>query len=351
MFFCKCSRFVRITSRLITLIFFASMLPTRAMAWGNEGHTITGLIALALLTPRAQNNVMAVMEGRTIGDMATWPDDVKRASLPHKVCLVPGGPGCNPNYRPETVQWHFADLPNSGDGHFDPNADYCRNSRYGDCIVPAIEGFRDILKRSSNRAFAANSDEQKRKLNDALSFLVHFVGDIHQPLHCADNHDAGGNGVLVTWQQEPKYAWDDIWNLHSVWDEYLVDRNILTMPAGKQTYRLYAAALVNKLTAQERDYAQLKTSVLIAAQSETVSAWAEASHALAKSSSYALPSQKVKTSTRGFQKKGPNGNPLDIVVLDNDYFQKNMPIVERELILGGVRLARILKEIYDKNIQ
>src|ERR1051325_1413561 len=99
MFFCKRNRFVRVTTRLITLIFFASILPVRAMAWGNEGHRITGLIALALLNPRAQTNVKAVMEGRTIDDMATWPDDVKRASLPNKICLVPGGPGCNPNYR------------------------------------------------------------------------------------------------------------------------------------------------------------------------------------------------------------------------------------------------------------
>ena len=351
MFVCQRRRFIRITSRLIVLVLFASMLPIKAMAWGNEGHRITALIALALLTPRAQTNVKAVMEGRTIDDMATWPDDVKRASLPSQSCVVPGGPGCNPNYRPETVQWHFADLPLNGNGHFDPNADYCRNSRYGDCIVPAIEGFRDILKRSTNRAFAANSDEQKRKLNDALSFIVHFLGDIHQPLHCADNNDAGGNSVLVTWQGEPKYTWDDVWNLHSVWDEYLVDRNIMIMPAGKRTYSLYAAALVSKLTAQERDYAQLKSAVLVAGQTETASAWAESSFALAKSSSYVLPSQKVKTSTRGFQKKDRNGNPLDIVVLDDNYFKKNMPVVERELVLGGVRLARILNEIYDKNIQ
>ena len=157
--------------------------------------------------------------------------------------------------------------------------------------------------------------------------------------------------MLVTWQGEPEYKWDNIWNLHSVWDEYLVTRNIMTMPAGKQTYNAYASALVNKLSPQEKDYAQLKTAFIVSGQSETVVAWVEASHALAKSSSYALPSQKVKTSTRGFQKKGNDGNPRDIVVLDNDYFQKNMPVVERQLIMGGVRLARILNEIYDKDVK
>ncbi len=349
MIFFKATNLFRITARLILVILLATMLPVKTMAWGNEGHKITALIAYALLTPRAQSNVNAVLQGRKIDAIATWPDDVKRASLPNKVCTVPGAPGCNPNYRPETVQWHFADISINSDGHFDPQGDYCRASRYGDCIVPAIEGFRDILNRSSNRAFAKNNDEQKRKLHDALSFIVHFLGDIHQPLHCADNNDAGGNSVLVTWQGEPKYTWDDVWNLHSVWDEYLVDRNIALMPMGKRTYAAYATALVNKLSSEERNYAQLRSTIILSGQTETVVAWAEASHALAKSSSYALPSQKVKTSTRGLQKLR-NGQPLDIIVLDDNYFKTNMPVVEKELRLGGARLARILNEIYDKNM-
>jgi nuclease S1 len=347
MFFFSRSCIAKNTAQLIAIIFLFTMMPVRTMAWGNEGHKITALIAFALLTPRAQANVKAVLEGMTIDGVATWPDDVKRAG---QGCVTPASPGCNPNYRPETSQWHFADIPIKGDGHFDPQADYCRSTRYGDCIVPAIDDFRTILTRSTTRAFASNADEQKRKLHDALSFLVHFLGDIHQPLHCADNNDAGGNGVLVTWQGEPKYTYDDVWNLHSVWDEFLVNRNILTMPQGKQTYQAYAQALVNKLTPQERDYAQVKSATIVTGQAETTVAWAESSHALAKSSAYALPSQKVKTSTRGFQKKGRDGKPLDIVVLDENYFKSNMPVVEKELSLGGVRLARILNEIYDKDI-
>jgi hypothetical protein len=58
----------------------------------------------------------------------------------------------------------------------------------------------------------------------------------------------------------------------------------------------------------------------------------------------------VKTSTRGFQKKNPQGQPMDIVVLDEKYFTDNLPVVARQLQLGGARLARILNEIYDKDI-
>jgi hypothetical protein len=338
---------LRSTASLLTLVLFVAMIPVRTMAWGNEGHKITALIALALLTPRARNNVNAVLEGKKIDEVATWPDDLKRAG---QGCVYPGAPGCNPNYRPETSQWHFVDIPIQGDGRFNPQADYCRSSRYGDCIVPAIEGFRDILKRSTNRAFAANNDEQKRKLHDALSFIVHFLGDIHQPLHCADNDDGGGNNVLVSWQGEPKYTYDDIWNLHSVWDEYLVDRNIMAMAPNKRTYNSYAESLYNKLSTKERDYAQLRSADIQTGRAENVIAWAESSHALAKTSAYNLPSQKVKTSSRGFQKKDRQGNPIDIIVLGETYFTQNSLAVEGQLRLGGVRLARILNEIYDKDI-
>jgi hypothetical protein len=335
----------RAVACLSLLVCLTALTPGEASAWGSEGHQITALVAYKLLTPRAQKNVLAVLLGKQIVDVAVWPDEVKRAG-----CAVPGSAGCNPEYRPETVQWHFVDIPFEEDT-FNRNADYCRPSRYGDCIVPTVDDFKDILNRSTRRAFASNNDEQKRKLHDALAFLVHLLGDIHQPLHCAErNHDAGGNSVLITWASEPKYPFADIWNLHAVWDEYLVERGIKTMPAGKQTPTLYAAWLVGTLSPAQRDYAQLKSPTIEAGKAESVIGWAEGSHALAKTGAYRLPSQTVKTSTRGAQSKGPQGQPVDIVLLDEKYFTDNTPLVNRQLQLGGVRLARILNEIYDKDI-
>ena len=340
-------RLTRAMACLSVLVCLTTLLPGRAAAWSGDGHRVTALIAYLLLTPRAQKNVLAVLQGKKIVEVSTWPDDIKRAG---KGCVMPGAPGCSPEYRPETAQWHFVDIPFEAD-KFEPDADYCRSTRYGDCIVPAIEEFADILSKSTRRDFAANGDEQKRKLHDALSFLVHFLGDIHQPLHCAErNHDAGGNNVPVTWEGEPKYPYDDVWNLHSVWDEVLVARNVMTMPQNQQTYTFYAKALFDKLSQAERDYAQLKSASIQAGQAETVAAWADAAHALAKSGAYRLPSKTVQTSTRGFQKKNPQGKPMDIIVLDEKYFTDNMPVVERQLQLGGVRLAHMLNEIFDKDI-
>ena len=337
-------RLKRFLTYFLTFAFLIAIMPVRTLAWGNEGHEITALIAYALLNPRAKQNVDIVLEGKKIADVATWPDDLKRPG-----CAVPGA-GCNPEYRPETSQWHFVDMPVSGNGHFSRTGEYCQNSRYGDCIVFAIEDFRTILTKSTNEPFAAKREEDKRKFHDALSFIVHFLGDIHQPLHCADDHDAGGNGKLVTWQNEPEYQWADIWNLHSVWDEYLVPRNIMNMEPAKRTYEQYANSLVAGLSAAERNYAQLKSPTIKPGSPENVIAWAERSHALARSSAYNLPPTKVKKSSRGKEKKNKQGQLLDIIVLNENYFTTSAPVVERQLRLGGVRLARILNEIYDKDI-
>jgi nuclease S1 len=347
LFISRRGRPARSLAGLSVIVCLATLAPDRAVAWGSAGHQVTALIAYMLLTPRAQKNVLAVLQGRKITEVATWPDDIKRAG---KGCVTPGTPGCNPEYRPETAQWHYVDIPFEND-RYEPQADYCRSTRYGDCIIPAIEDFRDLLNRSMKRAFATNGDEQKRKLHDGLAFIVHFLGDLHQPLHCAErNHDAGGNNVLVTWAGEPKYTYDEVWNLHALWDDYLVDRVIMAMPENGRTPAAYAQALVDKLTQAERDFAQLKAAHIEAGRAENVVSWAEFSHALAKNHTYHLPSQTTKTSTRGLQKKTPQGQPLDIIVLDEKYFADNFPVVERQLQLGGVRLARILNEIYDKDI-
>ena len=83
-----------------------------------------------------------------------------------------------------------------------------RDCPKGDCVIAKIEDFRKVL------ADAAAAPEHR---NEALRFLVHFVGDMHQPLHCADNNDRGGNEVRVDFFGRNM-------NLHSVWDSGLLGR-------------------------------------------------------------------------------------------------------------------------------
>ena len=265
-----------------------------------------------------------VLEGWKIEQVATWPDDLKRAE-----CAVPGAAGCNPNYRPETALWHFVDIPVESNGLFSKDASYCRSTRQGDCIVLAIDDFVEILKRSTQRPFSEHNIEKQRSYHDALAFLVHFLGDLHQPLHCAErNHDGGGNSVQVTWQNAPTGEW----KLHSVWDGELVKRNIRKMPPAKRNYTDYAIRVVTNLSVAERDYAQLRSPTIKPGTPENVIAWAEASHVIARNVAYNIPTEGV-------------------IFLDQNYFNAAVPEVEKQLRLGGVRLARILNEIFDKDIQ
>ena len=320
----------KLATYVVTVAFLITILPVRTLAWGDDGHRITALIAYKLLNPRAKQNVDTLLQGRSIAEVSTWPDDLKRPWLgfnPDPKCVVPGVSGCNPNFRPETALWHFVDIPVEGDGHFSKDADYCRSTRQGDCIVLAIDDFVVLLKRSTEHAFGTYKPDKKRQYHDALSFLVHFLGDIHQPLHCAErNNDGGGNAVEVTWQNPPPGTL----NLHSVWDGELVKRNISM--AGKQNYNDYAVWVVQHLSAAERNYATLNSETIEPGKPENVIAWAESSHTIARNVAYSKPAQP------------------GVTTLDQAYFDAAVPKVQQQLRLGGVRLARILNEIFDKDI-
>jgi hypothetical protein len=320
----------KLATYIVTVAFLITIFPVRTLAWGDDGHRITALIAYKLLNPRAKQNVDTLLQGRSIAEVSTWPDDLKRPWLgfnPDPKCVVPGVSGCNPNFRPETALWHFVDIPVEGDGHFSKDADYCRSTRQGDCIVLAIDDFVVLLKRSTEHAFGTYKPDKKRQYHDALSFLVHFLGDIHQPLHCAErNNDGGGNAVEVTWQNPPPGTL----NLHSVWDGELVKRNISL--AGKQNYNDYAVWVVQHLSAAERNYATLNSETIEPGKPENVIAWAESSHTIARNVAYSKPAQP------------------GVTTLDQAYFDAAVPKVQQQLRLGGVRLARILNEIFDKDI-
>ena len=111
---------------------------------------------------------------------------------------------------PSTARWHFIRIPYDHDT-YDPTAD-CKE---GNCVVDVIARFKSVLSECSN-------DQNKRA--EALKFIVHFVGDIHQPLHTADrtdpytgDNDRGGDLIMVTFFGEST-------NLHSVWDSGLISR-------------------------------------------------------------------------------------------------------------------------------
>jgi nuclease S1 len=152
---------------------------------------------------------------------------------------------------------------------------------------------------------------------NALKFIVHFIGDIHQPLHASDHHDRGGNQVVVTWfgatNEPPPFS--SPWELHAVWDAGLIDHK-------GQTRAEYVKDLETWIATQN----------VTAIEAGTVTDWVLEAHALAKSTAYQDPQ------TNSMVQSG--------AALDQPYYQANIGVVDQQLAKAGVRLAKVLNDTF-----
>lgn len=156
------------------------LLAGPALAWAPEGHQVAAAIALRELTPVARARVAALLGGEAMMVLdSSWADEIR-------------------DQRPETASWHYVDIEIGSPG-YDPRRD-CAD---GNCLVVQIERDRRIL--SDPHASRAAKVE-------ALRFLIHFVADLHQPLHASDRHDRGGNDEVVRWHGKRA-------NMHQIWDQ------------------------------------------------------------------------------------------------------------------------------------
>jgi hypothetical protein len=249
-----------------------SLVPVRVNAWGPSGHRIVALIAVRHLTPQARAGVQSLLGNTNLAAVANFADFVR-------------------DLRPETSRWHFADIPSNA-AAFDPARDCRLIPNRGDCAVAAIERFRAVL--------ADTSAPQARRA-EALKFLVHLVGDIHQPLHCGDPANLGGNTIAVKFFGRST-------NLHRLWDSGIIAQ------AGISDQE-FADELEQSLAPSEIEALQVGTPV----------DWANESHALAVSNAYKIPPSKR---------------------LGMAYYDKNSPVVDDRLLQAGLRLARILNEAF-----
>lgn len=171
--------------RLLVALLAAALLPTAACAWGPEGHRLVAELADARLEPKTRENVAALLAfepGATLASIASWADE---------------------NRTRETAAWHYVNFPRDADCTYRAGRD-CRN---GDCVVAALEAQAQVL--------ASNAPPDAKLL--ALKYVVHFVGDVHQPLHAAFGDDRGGNLYQV--QADGQGT-----NPHAVWDSWVIHR-------------------------------------------------------------------------------------------------------------------------------
>ena len=300
------------------MVFFVSP----ALGWWCEGHEAVAIIAERHLSPTAAASVMKLLQEhpaqtpRTCKDAttdlmaiaSTWADDVKRSE--------------------KTGSWHYMDIP-LGLKKGDPE-EYCEpigpSSNGGErpgCILSALRSVVNILHSDKE------SDEEKAT---ALRYLIHLVGDLHQPMHTTSNNDQGGNCTPVQFFDDPK-----IENLHSVWDGLVVNKD---MAGRNETVPQFAQRL-------DRDFLSKRTGWVKSAPE--FDKWAWEGHVVAQK--YAYGDLDPKPPVEKYDPKPQCNVERDrfgaLHITAGDTYEKaSAPVAEEQIAKAGYRLAEILNEIW-----
>jgi hypothetical protein len=252
-------------------IALVAYLPLNAGAWGMTGHRIVGQIADFYLTAKARRGVTQVLGTESTAMASNWPDFIKSDSTY--------------NY---LGSWHYVNLP----GGLDQNG---------------VFNFLDTDKQANvynkiPEMIAILKDKQKTRAEKqmAMRLLIHFIGDVHQPMHTARKDDLGGNKVALTWFGQRS-------NLHRIWDEQLIDYQQLS-------YTEYASVINHPTKDQLNKWRHDSLK-------QTVYESYEACNKI-----YAVTKADDKLSYR--------------------YNFEFVDLLNEQLLKGGVRLAQVLNDIY-----
>jgi len=259
----------------------ASLVPAPVFAWGKTGHRVVAAIADTQLSGLARAHVREILGGaESLDEAATWPDEMRSA---------PGD-----FWQKTATPWHYVTLNGITYDHAPPEGD----------ALQALDHFRSVLRDPT----ASLADKQL-----ALRFVVHLVGDLHQPLHVGKCCDKGGNDVKVSWFGKPT-------NLHAVWDSSLVDEEQLS-------FTELAAKLGRHVSNQNvLDWWDLNPRDWIRESAEI------------RDTLYPSVSKPAKGKKRGRRRAVPE--------LSYAYVYKFTPVMERRLSQAGVRLAAYLNDIF-----
>jgi hypothetical protein len=307
---------------VLSLLAAFPLLTGSAFGWGCEGHQMIALIARAHLTPAVSIAVDRLLLEKPIdpqlsrfckdrpndpmADAATWADDARTIE--------------------KTGDWHFIDIPLAA--HTDSDAmKWCKPAPDGQpgCIVGAIEYEWAILRDKSQPALVRAK---------ALRYLIHFVGDLSQPLHASDNHDRGGNCTEIRFFAEPTPQ-----NLHAIWDYKIIARDL---EITKATQAQYARTLDEDFARNWPLWGESKVNVL---------AWTWDSHALASTVVYADLKPPIPISTAGTADQAECTAERAAVAslhisIDDEYAGHALTVIREQLAKAGYRLAGLLNQTF-----
>lgn len=275
----------RMRKTLIAALAAAVLVPSPALAWGKTGHRVVAAIADTQLSGLARARIEQILgPGESLDEAANWPD------------LMRAAPG--DFWQKTATPWHYVTVNGTIYDHAPPEGD----------AFEALGRFKKTLQDPN----ASRADKQL-----ALRFIVHLVGDLHQPLHVGKCCDKGGNDVKVTFFGKPT-------NLHAVWDSQLVDDEQLSFSelATKLERHISPEDIVNWWNINPRDWISESAGI--------------------RDSVYPASGDPASLPKDNKPKEGQPPLPD----LSYSYVYKFTPVMERRLSQGGVRLAAYLNAIF-----
>lgn len=240
--------------------------------WGKTGHRIVGEIAERQLTDDVKEIVYDILDGESLSSVSTWADEMRS----------------NPDWRPYD-KWHYVNLP--------LDVEYVDADTPKENVVTIIERCIAILKSPS-------ADKEMKKFY--LKYLVHLVGDLHQPMHTGRYEDYGGSKIQLKFKGRKGVETNT--NLHVLWDSNLIDDF-------KMSFTEWSNHLENKF--RKKDIKQ-----------STILEWTFESHWWARDI---------------YKNTQPNS------YLSYDYIYKYQPVLEKRLYQAGKRLGNLLNEVFSTN--
>lgn len=239
-------------------------------AWGPTGHRAVGLIAERYLSERASLAVRGILGPDSLAEVSTWADEIR------------SDPAWN-----HASTWHYISVED------DETLEDTERNPAGD-VLEALRRFEGVLR---------DSESSREKKADAIKWMVHLIGDLHQPLHVGRRDDRGGNEIEVRWFGQTS-------NLHRVWDSGIIDSQDLS-------YSELADFIDDPTLPQIRQW-----------QDSDYEQWAQESFDL-RSQVYDIGDKNLRW----------------------EYRYHNWPAVERRLLQAGIRLAGKLNDIFDHSGQ
>lgn len=266
----------------ICLLGFSSLFATSsAWAWGQIGHRTVGQVADNYLLPEVKIELAKLMDRQSLASVANWADTIKS----------------DPAWK-HTSSYHFQDIPDGQSLLQNIQSQSPEDQKKGGVVEAILQGEQDFL----------SSNNQTDQVND-LKFLVHFIGDVHQPLHAGRPEDLGGNQIPIKWNGLRT-------NLHAVWDSVMIEDGHHDIFAGnaKTEEVPYAQFLLKKYGGESVDQSTVND----------VNAWVA-------------------------EDQEPRAGIYDDKNLSaSQYTSKYLEVADHRIYLAGVRLANFLNQMIMK---